>query len=77
MPGGVYDVGNTLVVGQRWRRCLLEERLDKLILICTSVGGRLRNGALARLTLFDRLIVQDEVLLRGQVQVRWGRQILG
>ena len=38
-------------------------------LIYTSVGGRLRDRAI-RLTMFDRLIEQDEVLLMGrQVQM--------
>jgi len=41
-----------------------------LWLVYTSDGGRLRDRALVRLTMIDRLIEQDKVLLvRRQIQV--------
>jgi hypothetical protein len=66
VPSGLDDASNALVLqGRRGRDLLLrEQRLMTmlLVLIYTSVGGRLRDGA-TRLTLLDRLIEQDEVLL--------------
>src|SRR3954452_13282678 len=77
VPCGLDDVGNSLVLQRRRRGLLLmlirEQRLAAILLagiVYTSVGGRLRDRAVVRLTLFDRLIEQDEVLLvRRQVQV--------
>jgi hypothetical protein len=81
MSGSLDDAGNSLVLQRRQRR----EKLVVarwLAVVYTSVGGRLRDRAV-RLTLSDRLIEQDEVLLGRQVQVLmlllqllrgWGRQ---
>lgn len=72
MSGSLDEVGNNSLVRQRRRRGLLrEERLGAIllaVLIYSSAGGRLRGRARIRLTRFDRLIEQDEVLLEGRVQ---------
>jgi len=66
MPCGLDDAGNSLVLQRRRRSLLLIKLLVARLLIglvYTSVGRRLRYRALVRLTMFDRLIEQDEVLL--------------
>jgi len=73
VPSSLDDASNPLVLqGRRGRDLLLrKQRLMTmlLILIYTSVGGRLRDRAI-RLTMIDRLIEQDKVLLMGrQIQV--------
>lgn len=71
MPCGLDDVGNSLIL-QRRRQGLLMLRMRKkrlVGLVYTSDGGRLRDCAVARLTIFDRLIVQDKVLLGRQIQL--------
>ena len=72
VPCGLDDAGNSLVLQRRRRDLLLLVELVVAMLLVglvyTSVGGRLRDRAV-RLTMFDRLIEQDEVLLWRQVQM--------
>lgn len=79
VPCGLDDVGNSLILQGRRRGLLREKRKVAMLLaglVYTSVGGRLRGRAV-RLTMFDRLIEQDEVLLvRRQVQMLLQLQLL-